>query len=200
MNLVSTSLIWILIIIFYSGNAVAMDETGSIRVYNEEGKEYLIPREDYRKDVLPGVFEKAWNGEGELYSAIVATLRDGFYSEALAPAIRYQKIGKDAESSAILLGITYMKVDRLKEARETLEAYLNKHGDSGVVLTNLAKVIAGEGDENKSLEILWKALTVDPNQDNALDWWGAIHYEKGGADARIDSIKKVAELPGSWRP
>lgn len=202
MNLMSVSLILVLIILFYSGNAVAvaMDKNGPIRVYDKEGKEYLIPRDAYRKDVLPGVFEKAWNNEDALYSAIVATLRDGFYLEALAPAVQYQNLSKDAESSAVLLGITYMKLGRLKEARDSLETYLNKHGDSGSVLTNLAKVIADEGDAKRSLEILWKSLTVDPNQDNALDWWGAIHYEKGGADARIDSIKKVAELPGSWRP
>jgi tetratricopeptide (TPR) repeat protein len=199
-SIISSSLVGIFIIFMCSGIAVAMEESEPIKVYDKEGKEYLIPRDSYRKDVLPEIFEKAWNDEDALYSAIVTTLRDEFYSDALASAIRFQEISKSPESSAVLLGITYNKLGRLKEARETLEKYLKNYGDSGVVLTNLAKVIADEGGTEKSLEVLWKSLTVDPNQDNALDWWSAIHYEKGGAGARIDSIKKVAEIPGSWRP
>lgn len=199
MKPINSFLLGLLIIFMCGGSAIAMDENESIKVYDHEGKKYLIPRDSYRKDVLPGVFEKAWNDEDALYSAIVATLRDEFYLEALAPAVRYQEICKSPESSTVLLGITYMKLGHLEEARVTLEAYLNKHGDSGVVLTNLAKVIADEGDTDGSLRVLWKSLKVDPNQDNALDWWSAIHYEKGGNKARIDSIKEVAELPGSWR-
>ena len=193
-------LIWILAIVMYSGVVIANDENNAIKVYNSKGEEYSISRESYRKDVLPSMFEKAWNDKEALYSAIVATLQDEFYLDAIEPAKRYQEISNEPESSAVLLGIIYMKLDRLEEARGKLQKYLNDHGDSGVVLTNLAKVIAQEGKKEESLKVLWRSLNVDPNQDNALDWWSAIHYENGGTDARIDAIRKVAEISGSWRP
>lgn len=176
-----------------------MEEQQSIKVFDKDGKEYLIPRDSYRSDVLPGIFENAWNDPDALYSAIVVTLRDEFYVESLKPTLRYQEITNDAESSSVLLGIVYMKQGRLSDARKTLESYLKEYGDSGVILTNLAKVIADEGHSEESKEVLWKALVVDPNQDNALDWWGAIHYEEGGESSRVDSFEKVAKQPGSWR-
>ena len=188
-----------IILLLFSGASRAADKNESIKVYDKDGKEYLISRDVYRKNVLPGIFEKAWDDEKELYGVIVAALRDGLYQDALAPAIRHVEISKNKESSSVLLGIAYMKLGRLTEAHETLDGYVSRYGKSGIVLTNLAKVIAMEGDFEKSVDVLWQALKEDPNQDNALVWWGAIHYEQGGHQSRINSLKQVAKLTGSWR-
>ena len=72
-------LLWLSIYVAYNGLTAAVDQNESITVYDETGIEYLIPRDTYRTDVLPGTFEKAWNDEEALYSAIVATLHDEFY-------------------------------------------------------------------------------------------------------------------------
>lgn len=180
--------------------AKASDNNDSIKVYDSKGTEHLISREFYRTNVLPERFRKTWNDKDALYSAIVTSLHERFYLEALEPAKHYQTISKDAESASNILGIIYTKLGRLKEAKDTLQAYLDVHGDSGVIITNLAKVIAAEGNPEESIRTLWRALEVDPNQHNALIWWSAIHYEKGGLEARNNAIRKVAELHGSWRP
>src|SRR5262249_19933815 len=38
------------------------------------------------------------------------------------------------------------------------------------------------------------------NQDNALDWWGALHRERDGEAGFLRAMERAAEVPGSWRP
>ncbi len=68
-----------------------------------------------------------------------------------------------------------------------------------VILTNLAKVHSRRGNEAKAEAILWKALERDPNQDNGMGWYAAIHKERGGDGAGLDALYRLAEIPGSWR-
>ena len=169
-------------------------------MYDNQGNEVLITKEEYRKKVLPDSFERSKAIPDELYGTIVLALQDGFFEECLSPARRLVQIDSDKERSATVLGIALMKNSRLDEAQEVLEGYLRQNGDSGVILTNLAKVFAEKGEADKSVQTLWRALTVDPNQDNALDWWGAIHREKEGEEGFYRAIEMVAQVPGSWRP
>lgn len=171
-----------------------------IRMYDSNGNELLILRSEYRKKVLPDIFEKVKHSSDELYGSIVLALQDGFFEECLSPARKLAQIDHDKERSTTILGIALMKNNRLDEAQEVLECYLIEKGDSGVILTNLAKVLAEKGEGVNSTETLWKALIVDPNQDNALDWWAAIHREKDGDEGFYKAIEMVAQVPGSWRP
>ncbi len=171
-----------------------------IRMYDGDGNEILIAKLEYRKKVLPDSFERSKSHPDELYGAIVLALQDGFFEECLSPARRLVQIDQDKERSTTVLGIALMSSGCLNEAQEVLESYLGQNGDSGVILTNLAKVFAEKGEADKSFQTLWKALTVDPNQDNALEWWGAIHREVEGEDGFYRAIEKVAQVPDSWRP
>ncbi len=171
-----------------------------IRMYDSQGNEALITKQEYRKKVLPDSFERSKGNPDELYGAIILALQDGFLEECLPPARRLVQIDPDKERSATVLGIALMKNNRLDEAQEVLESYLRQGGESGVILTNLAKVFAEKGEADKSVQTLWRALTVDPNQDNALDWWGAIHREKEGEEGFYRAIERVSQVPGSWHP
>lgn len=171
-----------------------------VRMFDIDGNEIFISKSEYRKKVLPGSFEKSKGNTDELYRAIALALEDGFFEECLSPARRLVQIDPDKQRSATVLGIALMKNNRLDEAQEVLETYLRENGESGVLLTNLAKVFADKGEVDKSTQTLWKALTIDPNQDNGLGWWGAIHREKEGEEGFYRAIEKVAEVPGSWRP
>jgi predicted Zn-dependent protease len=166
-----------------------------IRMSESNGNEVLISKSEYRTKVLPYSFEKSKNNPDDLYAAIVLALQEGFFEECLSPAKRLVQIHPDKERSAAVLGIVLMKNNLLDEAQEVLESYLRQNDDSGVILTNLAKVFADKGEADKSIQTLWKALTVDPNQDNALDWWGAIHRERSERKAFIGPSRECAN---SW--
>ncbi len=127
-------------------------------------------------------------------------MQDGFFEECLLPARQLSQIEPNNERSVTVLGIALMKNKLLDEAQELFENYLKQNSDSDIILTNLAKVFAEKGEEEKSNQTLWKALTINPNQDNAVDWWGAIHNEKKGENGFYEAMEQLAKLPGSWRP
>lgn len=171
---------------------------GKIEVYDQQGNKILIERSEYRTRVLPGIFKDAWGDADNLYSAIVMALNDGFVAESVAPAERLHDIDPIGERSTTILGIVLMKNDELKRAEQVLSDYL-KESDSGVVATNLAKVYDEQGRKHESRTTLRRALSIDPNQDNGLEWFSAIAREEGGDEAFLAAMRDIAEEPGSWR-
>jgi tetratricopeptide (TPR) repeat protein len=68
------------------------------------------------------------------------------------------------------------------------------------VLSNLAKVHAERKDTARVMELLRRAIDLDPNQDNGLLWWVALHREQGGDAAAQSALRAAADRPGAWRP
>ena len=68
-----------------------------IKAYDEYGREIFISKEDWRKNVLPGALQKAWNNPDELYNTIVTALQDEFYSDVLPASQQLLKIDRDQE-------------------------------------------------------------------------------------------------------
>ena len=75
-----------------------------------------------------------------------------------------------------------------------------KHGPSGVVLTNVAKVQERRGAKREARATLRRALELDPNQDNGLLWWASDAREAGGEAEYVAALEAIAVLPGAWRP
>ncbi len=171
----------------------------AIIAYDNEGKQFAINKEEYRKSVLPNKFREVINDPDKLYDALVITLSDGFFEECLAPAKRLAELEKNSERGTAILGIALMKNGRFAEAKSILQDFLRQHGNSGIILTNLAKVQAEEGDTEGSYKTLWRALTIDPNQQNGLQWFAAIEQDKKGEDGFYEAMERVSEISGSWR-
>jgi tetratricopeptide (TPR) repeat protein len=179
--------------------AVGADSAGGmIEAYDHQGNKILIERSEYRKGVLPGTFKDAWDDADNLYGAIVMALNDGFLAETVAPAERLRTIDPIGERSTTILGIVLMKNNELSRAEQVLSDYLHDH-DSGVVATNLAKVYDKQGRKHESRTTLRRALSIDPNQDNALEWFAAIAREESGDEAYLAAMRDIANEPGSWR-
>lgn len=170
-----------------------------IKVFDQFGREMLITREEWKEKVLFANLDKVRDDPDGLYGLLVMALQDGFGADIVPYAEHLGKTDPVPSRGAAILGIVYMAVDRLDDAERALSDCLSKHGDDGVVLTNLAKVHASRGDHDQAETILWRGLTVDPNQDNGLSWLGAMHHERGGDAAMHDAFRRVAALPESWR-
>lgn len=115
------------------------------------------------------------------------------------PAERLAEIDPSAERGAVVLAIVYREQKRLADSEKVLRKHIEWHGESGVVLTNLAKVYADRGEQAQVVETLWRGLQLDPNQDNGLGWYEVIHREKDGPAAGIEALRRIAALPGAWR-
>lgn len=175
------------------------DNPNLIRAYDAYGREIYVTREQWRDNVLLGAIEQNWNDAEQLAGLIIQSLNDNFFEEMIRPAERLVELDANSERAVVLQAIVYMKVGRLDDSEKVLLAYCAQHGETGIVLTNLAKVHAERDDESKTLETLWRALQLDPNQDNGLGWYQAIHQDHGGDVAGVTAMRKVAALPHSWR-
>jgi tetratricopeptide (TPR) repeat protein len=170
-----------------------------VRVFDKFGRELFLTKEDWRKSVLPGTLQAQWNNPDQLYGIILSALNDGFRSDIVKAAQHLHAIEPQHVRGTCLWGIVLMEEGRLEEAEKVLRDFIAKHGEEGVVLTNLAKVHARRKQDAKAEEVLWHALELDPNQDNAFGWFTAIHRERGGEETALTAMRRIAALPGSWR-
>ncbi len=67
-------------------------------------------------------------------------------------------------------------------------------GSSWVRLTVDATMPEGRADDT-----MWRALELELNLDNGLAWYLATRQERGGEVGRMEALRRVAALPGSWR-
>jgi tetratricopeptide (TPR) repeat protein len=170
-----------------------------ITVYDVHGREIQITRLDWRDKMLLPQLQAKWNEPDELYGLIVNALNDNFFSEVEPASRRLIAIDPIVERSHVIRAIVLMKTGPLDEAERVLLDAVAKVGETGTILTNLAKVFSERGDEQKAETALWKAITLDPNQENGLGWWLAREQERGGDAGYVAALEKVRALPGSWR-
>lgn len=171
-----------------------------VRVYDAHGRELFIARDEWLQNVLLGNLEKSKDNPDTLATMLTGALRDGFAKEVASYAEHLHRTDTQPARGATLLSIVYLKSDRLDDAERVLRDFLDRHGENAYVLTNLAKVQHARGDAPTAEATLWHALELDPNQDNALSWYLAIHRDRGGGTAYEAACRRVAGLPGSWRP
>lgn len=175
-------------------------EDDLIKLYDKNGNEMFVPKEAYRNKLLPKQVKDAWDNSDSLYNVIILALKDGFFDEIKDATKRLLEIDKNTERSYTVRSILLMKLGKSNKANKLLSDYIKIYGKNGVIMTNLAKTYAEQGDLDTAQQILWESLTIDPNQDNGLVWWGALFFERGGKKAFIEAMKKVASVNGSWRP
>jgi tetratricopeptide (TPR) repeat protein len=169
------------------------------RVFDKYGQELFISKEQWRTSVLPGTIKSNWNNPDGLCSIILGSLKDGFRADVIPAAEHLYKTDPDHVRSACVWGIVLMEEGRIGEAEQVFQKHIATYGESGAIVTNLAKVFSKRNDKAKSEQTLWHALELDPNQDNALLWYQAIYRERGGDEAGDDALRRIAILPKSWR-
>ena len=171
-----------------------------LTAYDAYGRAVSLTREEYRSRVLPATLRKNWDNPPGLYGAIVQGLRDDFAADLLDASEHLVEIDPDPERATTARGIVLMKTGDADGAEEVLRRYHGQHDPSGVILTNLAKVAAERGDDERAHDLLAEALQIDPNLENGLLWWAALAREQGGEGAYLEALEAIAEVQGSWRP
>ncbi|MFB6352383.1 MAG: tetratricopeptide repeat protein, partial [Bradymonadaceae bacterium] len=125
-----------------------------IEVLDEEGEEMRVPRQKYADEVLPKQLEQAGDDPEALYGTLRRALDEGFAEECLEAARRLRDIDDNPERGATILGLTYWKLDRLEDAEQVYRDYIDEHGESAIVSTNLAKIHAERDETERAKEVL----------------------------------------------
>ncbi|HUB68336.1 MAG TPA: tetratricopeptide repeat protein, partial [Candidatus Methylacidiphilales bacterium] len=170
-----------------------------IRLFDEYGREVQMTREEWRTKVLPLNLKKAWDQPDGLYRMIVSALNDGFRADVIEASRRLYQIDSDPVRGALIWGVVLREEDRWDEAEKVFQEVTSRCGEKSIIFANLARVYAKRGNEAKAEELLWHALELDPNQPNAMGWYEASLRERGGKEAGLEALRRVAALPGSWR-
>jgi tetratricopeptide (TPR) repeat protein len=171
----------------------------AIRVFDEHGRELLIAREEWIKNVLPGALQKEWDHPDGLASIILQSLDDGLAAHVVEAAEQLHDIDANMERGGILRGLVLMENGRYAEAAEIFKGVEEEHGVSAPALANLAEAQEKLGDAAGAKATRWRALTVDPNQEQALARYANRARAEGGEAGFQEAMRRVDALPGSWR-
>ena len=183
------------------------EQPDGVRAFDQDGREVLVPRAEWRQNVLPAMVQEAWDAPDQLYMVILNSLSDGFFVEMEAAARRLYEIDPLPARGACMWGIVLTQAGRLDEAEQVLTGYGETHPADGSVLLNLAKVYADQGHPERAAATLWSALETEPNLENGLGWFAsnaqqhavAVDGEEAGQQAARAALERVAALPTSWR-
>ena len=170
-----------------------------IRAFDQNGQEVVIPREEWRTNVLPQMLADLKEQPDQLYVLILNSMNDGFFTEVTDSAAHLYATDPVKARGTCLWAIVLIQQRRLDEAEQVLDAYLQTHGEDGAVLMNLAKVYAERGDMEKATTTLWHAIELEPNLENGIGWYAAQEHEKGGEDAANAAFERIRKIEGSWR-
>ena len=170
-----------------------------IRAFDQDGRQIVVPRDEWRTSVIPGMLKQGWDNPDQLYMVIVSSLNEGFVAEVAEAAEHLYNVDPIAGRGTCMWSIVLMQTGRLPEAEDLLEGFEAKHGIDGSVLVNLAKVYAEKQEMELARTTLWRAIQADPNHENGLGWYVSLEHERGGDEAAQRLLEEVAALPASWR-
>ena len=170
-----------------------------IEVFDKYGRTFQVTRENWRTEVLPAALKSNWDNPDALYGGILQALNDDFIDEVAEAIEHLHEIEPESARSATALAYVKLRRGQLDEAQSLLEGYLATHGPEAAVLNNLAKVHAERGNADLVERTLWRSIEVDPNHDNSVGWYEAVHRERGGSAAVVEALRRIATLPQSWR-
>lgn len=115
-----------------------------------------------------------------------------------------QKLEQDPSNIQgwVMLGRSFSVLGRYDEAVTAYEKAISVVGEDAALLTDYADAIAmsnGESLEGKPLELLQKALKIDPMNQKALWLMGTAYFERGDFVSAINLWKRLQQLipPGS---
>lgn len=171
-----------------------------IECFDENGQKVLIPREEMITTVLPNQFKNDWNTADALYNDILLALKDEFNKEALDAAKHLVHIDEIKERGYTTLAIAFMANELHGEAEKTLNEYIKLYGKTGIILTNLARVLYSRKELDGALDLIWESLCLEPNQEATLQWWVMLCAEKYGKEHILDLIKRATGIKGSYLP
>ncbi|MEN3297753.1 MAG: hypothetical protein V7642_7006 [Burkholderiales bacterium] len=180
-------------------NAAAHSDPNVIHRFDEYGRELLFPKEQWRTQVLPDAIRAQWENPAQLYDVIAAALNEGLIADVLDAAERLHSIDPVPARGACAHGVVLMKNMHVDAAERVFLEYLQQYGDEAAILGNLATIYANRKDTQKAEETLWRALELDPNLEYGLNWYEALQRTRFGEEARLNALRRVARLPGSWR-
>jgi tetratricopeptide (TPR) repeat protein len=170
-----------------------------VKMLDEEGKEVKVPRKQWIEEILPQSLKQAWDDPDTLYAMLVAALNENVALAIMKGVRRLAEIGSIPEQPAVLEGVALMQAGQRDKAEGIFNVFLESHGPTASILTNLAKIQHERGEKTQAEETLAKALALDANLEHLLIWHLSLLKQRGGDEAAQAALRQLAEDPKNWR-
>ncbi|HEY3330683.1 MAG TPA: hypothetical protein VGK19_11715 [Capsulimonadaceae bacterium] len=175
-------------------------QPATIEAYDGFGRLIQMPREQWRADILLPQIQHAWDTPEVLYDLVINASRDGFAADVLDASQHLAQGYPDRDVFVNAYGCVLMQVGRFDDATTTFSSYFAHHPTPGFMLSNLALAYKAQGKTRLATKTLTKAIQLDPNQKEGLQWWVTQAEQRGGVKARAEALRFAAAVPSSWRP
>jgi tetratricopeptide (TPR) repeat protein len=174
-----------------------------VSVYSDPQKpetKMWIERKDYEQAMLKKL-EEIKDDPEKLKTSGITLVHDGTREIGLRYLKRAADLRPDDPETWMLLAATYHQTKEYEKGLQAIDRHLKLQPSSGYGYTNKAKLIDGLGREEEALVLLKKALELEPNQENALQWYYLTMREKGAENEGRDFLKSLAErYPHAFEP
>ncbi len=172
----------------------------AVRVFDDFGREVLIPASQWRRELLPNALEQARHHPDALAPILLDALQLGAAAEILPAAAHLGAIDPQKDRGATVHGLVLLANGQAAAAEDVFITYLGQFGPSSVVLAHLARAQGAQGRLDEADATLWRALEADPNQDHAVGLYAARGREQGGDAGWQSALERAATLPNAWLP
>lgn len=179
--------------------AAGKDAAPTVTVLDSFGRAIQLPREQWRKEVLPKMVEGTARDPQRLAALVLQCLRDGLAVEVLPAALRLAAVDPDIERSLAVLAAVQREIGDLDDSARTLQELQQKRPQSLAALVGLALLREKAGQRSAGLALLWDALQIDANYPDALHGWLQWESERVGDAGFSASLDTACNLPKSWR-
>jgi tetratricopeptide (TPR) repeat protein len=170
-----------------------------VTVRDAFGRPHELPREQWRKDVLPKLVEQCARDPQRLAALVLQGLRDGLAADVLPAALRLPVVDQDAERSLAILAAVQRECGELEGCAATLRELAEKKPQSAALRVGQALLRDRAGARVEALALLWEALQIDSNHADALHGWLAFEHARTGDAGHGEALDRVCGLPGAWR-
>lgn len=157
-----------------------------------------VPRQKYRKEILPTSLRSAWNSPDDLAALIHAALIDRMTTDVMAAGERLHKTDPDRHRATALWSLLLLEHDRLDEAEAVLKAHLAAHPDDATAITLMGEAHVHRENRQLAQEHMWRAAELDPNHLPAVEWVVQLAGKWQGPVAAENALKRMLRMPGSW--
>jgi hypothetical protein len=163
------------------------------------GRSRPIPREDWRKDVLPKMVDGYAHAPDQLAGMIMQHVRQGLAEDLVPAAIRLAANDPEPDRGLTVLSTVQIESGDLESARNTIDELLQKRPGSVMAKVCEAMWHDRSGDRAAATDKMWEALQLDCNHPDAVHGYLQFEFQRVGADGYAAVLEKVCALPQSWR-
>ena len=176
-----------------------------IRAFDQDGREVIVPREEWRANVLPNMLKEVWDQRrtsSTSSSSTPSTTASSRTIDRRRPRTSTRPTPSPPAAPACGASCSW-ETGRLDEAEaRSSPALLADNTEKTVPSSPISpRSTLPKGDLEQRADrqpsgVPWR---LEPNLDNGLGWYASMAQEKGGDDAAREVLEKLRAMPQSWR-